>query len=245
MDQQIKVQAQDGKHIYGLFNESSAGRSDRLVVMAHGLTGRPHEFVNVTAMTAFTRAGYDVARIAFYSGFENARTLRECSIAQHADDLNTLIDHLKPNYDKVYATGHSYGGISLLTANPKDLHAASFWDSTFTPGWQNDVKPVPELDAFAYNNGQESLIGRAMYDEAAHLAANPPYDLAAQFRAPAQVALAKNNEKTGRNRAELFDALKVRKELVMISGANHTFTTGNSSRQLIQQTLRWFSTAQP
>ncbi len=236
----IAIPAVDGKTIYGLFNPAQAGKSDALVILAHGLTGRIREFLHIMAMRAFTAAGYDVARIAFYSGGDNARTMHDCTVDLHARDLNTFIDHFRPKYRRIFVAGHSYGGFSLLFANPA-VTAVSFWDATWTPGWQHEAVAVPELDCFIYPDGVNGLLGRAMYDEAMYYAANPPIMQAAQFQSPAQVILAQANEKPGRSRHQLFSALSIAdKELVWIDGADHQFTTGQTVEALISATQSWF-----
>lgn len=220
-------------------NQASLQRSKRLIVLSHGLTGRPREFIHVMAKRAFNAAGYDVARVAYYSGEENARTLRECTLEIQAKDLNTTLDHFRAHYPEIFIAGHSYGGLTLLIANPKAT-AVSFWDSTWTPGWTEEVASIPELNSFAFNNGQESLIGRAMFDEALEYAAHPPLELAKQFKAPAQVILAGQDAKPGRGRIELFNALSGVKELQIVKDADHQFTEGSSVEELIEHTLAWF-----
>jgi esterase/lipase len=241
MDQQIFIPSDDGKTICGLFNQADiAAPADRLVILVHGLTGRPREFLHVMAMRTFCDSGYDVARLSCYDGSPNARTLRSSTVDIHARDINTCVDYYRARYKNIFVAGHSYGGFSLLFANPA-VNAVSFWDATWTPGWYKDVQPVPVLDCFAFNNGQESLIGRAMYEEAANYAQNPPIETAANFKSPAQVILAMANEKPGRSREKLFEYLGVAdKELVKIDGADHQFTQGKTVELLTAATKSWF-----
>lgn len=240
MDQKISVPAHDGKIIYGLFNQSERGAADSIVILAHGLTGRVSEFLHIMAMRDFTAAGYDVARISFYDGWPGARKLRDCTVEIHARDLNGFIEYFRPRYKNIFVAGHSYGGFSLLFANPA-VSAVSFWDATWTPGWHKEAPHIPALDCFAFGAGQENLIGRAMYDEAEQYAENPPVHQAAHFRSPAQVVLAEANEKPGRSRELLFDALGIKdKELVKVKAADHQFTNGHTVEALIEATRSWF-----
>lgn len=240
MNNLISIPAHDKKVIWGVFDGAAGVRSESLVILAHGLTGRPLEFLQVMAARDFTASGYDVVRIAFYDGNIGARTLRESTLDLHARDLNTVVEHFRPMYKSIFIAGHSYGGFSLLFANPA-VNAASFWDATWTPGWHRDVSYIPEIDCYASNNGMECLIGRAMYEEAQHYVAHPPVENAANFRSPAQVILAQDNEKPGRDRHMLFDALGMKdKELIRVEGADHQFTRGNTVESLIQSTKSWF-----
>ncbi|MBP9049651.1 MAG: alpha/beta hydrolase [Alphaproteobacteria bacterium] len=241
-DQQISIPSYDGKTIYALFNQASiSSQSNSLVILAHGLTGHPREFLHVMAAREFVSCGYDVARISFYDGWPNARTLRNCTVDLHARDLNTFVNHYRQKYPNIFIAGHSYGGFSLLFANPS-VNAVSFWDSTWTPGWHKEVSYIQELDCFALNHGKENLIGRPMYEEADYYANNPPVDTASRFQSPAQVVLAGANEKLGRARDQLFQALGVTdKELIKIDKADHQFTQGRSVEHLITSTKSWFN----
>jgi len=239
MDQQFSLPTSDGKIIYGVFNQAGAVRSSRLLILSHGLTGRVREFIHVMTKRAFIAAGYDVVRFSYYSGEPKARSLRECTLSIHAKDLNIVVSHFRASYPKIFIAGHSYGGLTTLLANP-DANAVSFWDATWTPGWYKEVIKVPELNCFAFNHGQENLIGRAMFEEAEYFSANPAYKEAQKFRAPAQVVLADGDEKHGRNREELFNALGGIKELKMVKNADHQFTNEDSVEQLIGHSLAWF-----
>ncbi len=241
IDPSLSIPTPDGRTIYGFFNQAGPAHSDRLLILSHGLTGNTREFLHVMAKRSFTAHGYDVARFSYYHMQKGARKLRECTLATHAQDLNTVVEHFRSKYSKIFIAGHSYGGLTILFANPK-VTAVSYWDPTWTPAWQHEVIPKAEIKCFAMNTGQENLVGKDMLDEAANLALNPPYEKAREFNVPAQVVLAKGEEKPGRNRDGLFKALICTKELQWVDDADHEFTYGDSVEQLMGHALRWFNT---
>lgn len=233
----------DGYRIYGTLNRAGNNRAANLVLIAHGLTGHINEHLHMSARRFFNEKGYDVARFAFYEGAENARKLRDCTLQIHAEDLRSVIDYLKPRYEKVFAVGHSYGGLSLLIANP-DVEKASFWDSSFLPYetvWKESAEFVPELDCYKLNWECEYLIGRPMYEEARDLASGQAATWAENFQAPGQVVLAGANADKGRKiRTALYDALPAPKDFYEVEGAGHVFAEGDTVFDLLDATYRWF-----
>jgi esterase/lipase len=246
-DETIALDIGDGKKLYVVFNKHVTFGCRGLIILSHGLTGRFREHIHVVAQKAFNAAGYDVARIKYYDGADDARSLVECTAKIHGADLATAVKHFRPQYDQLFVAGHSYGGFTMPhafaidggeTFNP---NAVSFWDATFTPAWYKNAEHWPESDTFSYRNGQGPRMGRAMYDEAKFYNENPPVELYGAFTIPSQVVLALGNDKLGRGRMQVYESLtSCRKELVQIEGADHEFTFGDTDEQLIANTLRWF-----
>jgi pimeloyl-ACP methyl ester carboxylesterase len=246
-DQEFSIDLPDGKKLYFIFNQADQSIPHKgLLVLSHGLTGKPREFVHITAKNEFNNAGYDVVRVQYYGAPEDARDLVEYTAKIHGEDLAAVVQHFRPQYQKLFVAGHSYGGFAMAHAFAVDggktfnPNAVSFWDATFTPAWYQDAKHWPESGTYSYRNGQDPRMGQAMFDEAKFYNENPPYDLYGQFNIPAQVVLALENEKPGRGREEVFKALNCQKERVGINGADHQFTLGNTAQQLCHETLRWF-----
>lgn len=231
----------DGHRIYGLLNAAETGKADRLVILAHGLTGHPHEYIHEMAWRYFTRKGYDVARFAFYGQQKEARQLPDCTLAIHASDLNRVIEHFSRSYEKIFVCGHSYGGLTMLFSRPQ-VTAVSFWDSSFKPYgsfWKDEAKFVPELGCYAVHWGCVSLIGKGMYEEARNLTDAQADAMAAAFGVPAQVVFAGANE-AELDRYGLYEALSEPKEKQTISGADHCFYSGETVFDLLDKTNAWF-----
>jgi pimeloyl-ACP methyl ester carboxylesterase len=235
----FSIAADDGKAIYCTMNTALVG-SDRVIVIAHGLTGHANEAIHQTARRYFNAHGFDVVRMSFYCAEENARTLFDCTLDIHAQDMNTVVRHITPQYKKIYVIGHSYGGLTILFANP-DVTAVSLWDSSFVPSfWASDAKYIPELDCYKIGWGTENLIGKAMYEEGINLGEQDAVALANALRPPAQVILAAESFENV-NRHLLFQSLKVKKEEHDIVGADHCFNNGDTVFALLDKTTTWFN----
>ena len=241
-EEKFVVRASDGASIYGYINQAlEQGRSQRLVVFSHGLTGSPKEYHFKQGQRYFNDAGFDVVRFAYYAAEPGARRLQDCTAQIHATDLNTICDHFRDRYDELYIVGHSYGGLTILFAPPV-AKAYSFWDSAFVPYdslWRHGADYAPVLDRYVLHWSSDHLVGTAMVEEAKTLTAEKARALAGAIRVPSQVVIAGvDSEHLPRN--GLFDALRCRKSQVSLAAADHEFTAGETVFDLLDATRDWF-----
>lgn len=240
LESQLILKAADGKNILSILNRAKGGKSDRVIVLAHGLTGSGFESIHKMAQLYFNERGYDVVRIFFYSAVENGRNLKDTTAALHASDLNVLLAHLRSDYSKIYVAGHSYGGLTLLFAQP-EVTAIAFWDPSFCPWvefWQNEAVPLEGTNYKLKGWGVSSLIGASMLDEAAALTMADSHRFAASIHPPSLVVTAEYEARL--KRRELFDALSCEKSIYEVKGAGHCFFEGLTSQELYRVTLDWF-----
>ncbi len=240
MDTIIRTPAPDGAGVYAVYNPCGTQPAARAVVLAHGLTGNPNEYIHKTAQRHFNAAGYDVYRIAFYGPQADARKLHDCTLAIHAADLTLVLDAIRPKHKYLYCAGHSFGGLTLLIANPA-LSAAAFWDSSFTPwaaAWSARKVHDPVHDIFTVGWGMSIRISPAMYDEVRGIDARAE-GMAAAFRAPALVALADKGQENPRP-THLYDSLAGDKKLARFAQASHCFWEEDSAQNLAAATQNWF-----
>ena len=240
MEEQRNFKARDGKTIYYMYNQAGEKPSDRVIILGHGLTGHPYEYLHQIAYRHFNAQGYDTIRIAYYGEEKDARNLSECTIKTHADDLNNLIASIRGEYQKVFYCGHSYGGITALLANP-DINATAFWDSTYIPDFWDDFSTyLPELDCYRLDWGVEALTSKAMYEEAKKLTKDVMKEYAYQYKNPSIVCIAGANTAMSECRRGLFRDLPDPKKETTIDGATHCFFEKDTATELAQETLTWF-----
>jgi pimeloyl-ACP methyl ester carboxylesterase len=236
------VATQDGHLVHGILNCAADKPGQKAVVIAHGFACSQHEYLYEAAQRYFNAQGYDVIRFGFYGAGEKARRLEQCDLTTHAKDLNTVLDHFSPQYGALYLAGHSFGGLTALIANPENVCAVSFWDTTLYPDTrfaEEDVTFEPSLQAYHYRSFIDVLVGPAMVHEANNLDEGKLNALAAQFKKPAQFLFAGDGTVRSHEDA-FFAAIPGAKERAIIQGADHFFTNGNSAEQLLSQSLAWF-----
>ncbi|MGE4351796.1 MAG: alpha/beta hydrolase [Bdellovibrionales bacterium] len=240
-EEPFAIPTPDGKKIYGILNKSKSPNG-KTILISHGLTGHSGEYLHVTARNLFTQCGYDVVRFNYYDAPPDARKLEECTIQTHADDLNLVGAHVRKTSTNLYVVGHSYGGLTLIHANP-EVKALAFWDSSFFPYkvfWKDEA---PQLGGTTFYHicgwGCHNLINPAMIDFDRNMEESGIIALAKKIQTPSLVALA---EKSQENpvRTIIYDTLTCPKKLVDIAGANHIFSNGHTAYDLLQETIDWF-----
>lgn len=242
------IAADDIRIDYCLDMAAAERPAAKLALLIHGLTGHPFEYVHMTTVPQLNALGYDVARISLYGDHPQNRSLIDSTVQTHADDSNALISHLKDKYgyQHLYAAGHSYGGLTLLLANPAGLNAAAFWDASFTPYkafWKDNAHPCQFKERSCYTmrfDGVDQIFGEAMVQEAQKLDEQAE-SIARVFTAPALVILAGDNAENPL-RTHLYDALPPQhnKKLLDVAGANHCFYVNGTAQELAAATCDWF-----
>jgi esterase/lipase len=86
------------------------------ILLIHGLTGSPHEFIPVDQ--ALSAAGYHTRRVTLPGHGDNpAKRFHETSALELLDHCSAEYQKIAEEVDEVYIVGHSLGGIcTLLTA---------------------------------------------------------------------------------------------------------------------------------
>lgn len=242
IEQTFKIPSTDEKSIYYIKSQMSHSPARKIVLTAHGITGNPKEFIHQMARNYFLERGYDVCRMAFYWGENDARKLQECDLNIHAADMNQVIQTLKNDYDEIYVAGHSYGGTTLLYACP-EVNALAFWDPAALPSWPNKLMSFPDCQVQVYpSNGVMKIIGQKMIEEAKSFTSDFIIGNIKDIRSPSVVLLAEaeyiNNKET--NRKMIYDYLVCEKELHFIPEADHCFTYKMTITELLEKTYNWF-----
>ncbi len=240
MESSWTINLEDNTIIYGTKNSANKF-ADSAIFIVHGLTGHMNEYAIKRAADYF-HSSYDVYRFNLYDGEEGARQLINCSIKTHADDLNTVLSEFSGLYKKIFLIGHSYGGTTIMCANPSNITAVSLWDPSFNLNRiQKDFVQIPFVnnDYYVLNWGNSYLIGKDMYDEAGKLDENACINLAKDFLSPVQVIHA-------------GDGLYVNDEISYHSFGNknnirdivpdsvHCFYEKNTCDVLLDKTEKWF-----
>lgn len=236
----IFLDTPDGKQIFCIANQAGVAPSARVVVLSHGLTGGPNEYMHQAARDFFMARGYDVLRFAYYWIEPQCRKLEETTLAIHAQDLQTVLAHARQQYAEIFVCGHSYGGLTLLFANP-DVTALSFWDSAYRPGW---VSSSDMIDGKTYVKfgGKHTLMGQEMVAEAQRLLESPEEltAMAKAIQAPSQIVVAGDGDKQD-TLNDLLNALTCEKEMHVVADADHSFYHRATVQELLVHTDSWFT----
>jgi dienelactone hydrolase len=231
------------KHvIYGIKN-SAKGKPKGAVFIVHGLTGHMNEYQLKSAADYFAAQGFDAFRFNLYDGEKGARRLVDCTIKTHADDLNTVLKKFAKAYKKTFAIGHSYGGTTVMMAQPKALTAASLWDPTF------NLKRNQEMFDDSYKKltggfysldwGTTFLIGKAMHNHGFTLDEKACLAMAKNFNHPVQVIHAGDGFYI-KDKLSYHSVGHPKNRHDVVKGTTHCFYEGNTTAELLKKTHAWF-----
>ncbi|MEM8833710.1 MAG: alpha/beta hydrolase [Pseudomonadota bacterium] len=232
------VTARDSKDIFIRYAAANDNPDRKAVVLAHGICGQPEEYIHMFARNYFTEKGYDVYRMSFYDDGDNSRKIHTTTLLLQANDMNDVISHAKESHDKVYVCGHSYGGATILFANP-DTNATAFWDSSFdvTRFWK-DVKIIdgkPMTQSWRIN----MLFNPEMMEHANSQSTENMESLAQSISSPSVVITALKHDMVDQSK-NIFKSLTCEKEYHEIANAKHRFTQGDTALELYNATHQWF-----
>lgn len=237
------IQSSKEYEIEGRTDFADHNPDKKCFIIVHGYCGSMYEHMHVAAAQFFCENGYDVIRFNLQS--QNYK-LRDCTLDTHAHYLNTVLDQLCSPYQKIYISGHSYGGPTVMTAQPKQAQAICLWDPSFNLPALWETMDTHDHNDFTILNfdGNEVLAGKAMVHEGRN-----KYDtdmclaLSEQLNCPIQVINASEGEE--------FEVYKIDQKSwhsaghekncrIVIPNSDHNFTKGNTLDQLIEKTYEWF-----
>jgi len=238
-EHKLTLPTADGKTIYGV---RTGDTTKPAVVVVHGLTGHMYEHQFKRAAELW-QTDFCVYRFALYGGEEDARNLIDCTLQTHADDFAVVVADVATRHRKVFAVGHSYGGPTIMLANPSGLTAVSLWDPSYDLTWAEEafLQPFPSLpNVYAMQWGVTSLIGQAMREHALQLDTLACRALAEAASFPIQVIMAGDGEYI--QQGESYDShcpYPHRRDVV--AGTMHCFYEHDTATEVAHLTANWFN----
>lgn len=124
-EQTIFIDLPGGLRLKGVLR----GSLDRpLVIMLHGLPGYGNELLQYLGSKYLSEQGFATFRAFLYAYDKRTRDLADCTVDIHAADLDVVVDYFREKgVEKIFAEGHSYGGLTILRSKSR-LDGAVLWD---------------------------------------------------------------------------------------------------------------------
>jgi len=242
MEKYLKIKTSDGKSIYGTLNTGKAGMRkpsspNSLIIFVHGFTGHMNEHFLYNSAHFFPERGFDTFRFNLYSFENDSRKLIDCTISDHINDLNTVIDYFIKKYKKIYAIGHSLGGLVVIHSRHPALKALVLWEpSQEAKDMCKGFKYVKEIDSYVDSSNVDIVVGKNFVNNANTL--SPIKDVLQTLTIPIKIIGAElEGAKIAKNL--YFANANSPKELCVIKGSGHTFDEGDSEEELFAETLNF------
>lgn len=234
----------DGLKIKGIIRGTL---KDSVAVLIHGRPGSGNELLQYLGARYLYERGISTLRLFMYDFDPNTRNLMDCNLQTHVDDFEIVVEKLRmQKVNKVFAVGHSYGGLTILKSNAK-LDGAVLWDPSHGSWWAENRSalyetefPEKELDKYVIGTAGPGWVYPAAgleYDK--HLGdtsglavKNYPLKIISAGRG----ALTDLGEK-------YYMVAKEPKSHIIIKGAGHGFEESDEIMlKLFKETANWFTT---
>jgi alpha/beta superfamily hydrolase len=219
------------------------------VIFFHGFTGDRMEshWLFVKCSRALERAGIASLRFDFYGSGESEGEFRDVTLQGEISDARAAVEFFRRQRGidprRLGICGLSLGGtIAASVAGPARARALVLWAALAHPAElralaKRTTRPVPGHDgAREYSAHEVSARFLANIEKVA------PLNSIARFKEPTLIIHPEQDEFLPLSHPEdYFQAAGAAlKEKVIISGADHTFTSLAWEREVIGRTVEWF-----
>lgn len=222
------------------------GSYDRpMVVIVHGRPGSGNDLLPYLFARYLHQQGISSLRLFMYDFLKNTRNLIDCDLETYASDLDTVAKILRSKgVPKLYAVGHSYGGLTILKASEK-FDSVVLWDPTHGLVYQEkpDVSTYGEFPEEEYGNiivvptGSGFIRSKKAKAEDENL--GDTTDLAKGKAYPLKIISAGKGAMTHLGK-KYIDAADSPKEHVVIDEAHHSFEDSDEIvGRLFQESAGW------
>ncbi len=242
MEKQIKIKIPKTKlYIYGKLRGSL---KKPLFIIVHGLPGNMDEHFYYAAREWFARRGYATFGFNLYDWHKDARELIHSTLRSHGFDLDVIVSYFrKRGVKKIYVSGHSYGGATILMSPKKAFTAAVLWDPGFGISFTKKRygfpggKHVSQIRGYLMRWGVTVIIGEKMAKEADQLDWN---SLTKGWKVPVKI-IAAGKGVLVRGARQYLKSAQGPKQLVIVPGATHYFNDREGMEERVfSETEKWF-----
>jgi len=213
-----------------------------VVVMMHGRSGMANSLLQYLGARYLAEQGFSTLRLFMYAPEINCRSILDCTLGTHVADFDTVIEYLRSRDVKtIFATGHSYGGMTILRSHMY-LDGAVLWDPSHGSYWQEHTnEPVSEkiIDNMVIGTlGKGYVLPKKLWEHERTVGDTTYWAVGKGY--PLEIISAGDSPLAplGKRYAEVAD--KPSKHVVL-SNAHHQFEDSDEvMEQLLKETANWF-----
>jgi dienelactone hydrolase len=251
MEQLIEFDNRAGHRLRGMLHQPDVSGEPRPpgVVLLHGFTGDRMEshWLFVKTSRALARAGIASLRFDFFGSGESDGEFREASLETEVADAQDAADFLRRESgmdpERLGIMGLSLGGaIAALVAEPLRARALVLWSAVahlplMRRFAESFARPLPGADGDAEYGGHR--VSHKFLDAADRL---DPLAGVAAFTGPTLIIHPERDEHLPLTHPAdyLRSSGAAIKEKVIVSNADHTFTSVVWETEAIGRTVEWF-----
>ncbi|MBP9667381.1 alpha/beta hydrolase [Candidatus Saccharibacteria bacterium] len=237
----FEISLADGKKLHGILRGTLDANS-RVVVMMHGLIGSPKSLLLYLGSRFLHERGYTTLALYMYSYGSEYRDAIDCTLETHIADFKECVAYLQGlKVDKIFAIGHSYGGLTILGSNV-GIDGAVLWDPSHGLAWSNggDVKRnwSEKSDHMLISvDGPGSM--RPIGAQKLNQSLGDTSQLASSISYPVEI-ISGDKSVIYKFQHLYVDAIPTKKNFVTIPNAGHSFDESDEMLlQVFENTAKW------
>ena len=167
MNKNISIKTNDNFIIEWTLDFTST-KSDKLIIFVHWLYADKDEEFYIDSSNYFTIRWFNVFRFNLYWEWNNVRRLNDVDLSVNSNDLNSVIDFLKPNYNDIYLVWHSLWASAILNIDTSIISKIVLWDPS---AWlskeekNEDMTYNKDKKDYIVHRGEDFSISKAMVED--------------------------------------------------------------------------------
>lgn len=235
MQKEVYIKTTEKKTIFGVL-DTPKWKSKGLIIFVHWLTDNLDSHMLPNSAKYFTKKWYTTYRFNLYGERKQERKLKEANLKNHINDLNMVINHFERTSQKIFLVGHSFGGLTILYANTKDIVWIILRDASIGgKELLDDVMHDTQNRSYSIDRGDgyKHLIWPKMYKD---FLIDPQKHLMqiSKIHLPIKIICAEKwLQKAGK---KYYKTTNDPKEICIIEWASHCFNEENKENQLFAET---------
>lgn len=243
MQKEVCINITNKKTIFGTL-DTPKEKSKGLIIFVHGLTDNFESHMLPNSAKYFTKKWYTTYRFNLYGEKKQERKLKETSLKNHIEDLNRVIKHFEETTHKIFLVGHSFGWLTILYANIKNIAWIILRDASIGgKELLDDVTYDTKAGSYSIDRGDgyKYIIGQKMYKD---FLVDPKQHLMqiSKIYVPIKIICAEKwLQKAGKKyyKAAYYKTANNPKELCVITWASHCFDEQGKEEKLFAETYDW------
>lgn len=242
LERNINIPLRDGKKLHAILR-GDINPDTPVVIMMHGRPGSGNELLQYLGARYLFEDGLTTLRLFMYNFGQEYRDLLDCTLDTHIQDFEDAVAYLRDKgVKKVFAIGHSYGGITIL-GSKAGLDGAVLWDPShglaytapefdspdFSEITHDDI--IVGVNGYGYINSTQTEVYNRILGDTTAWAKDKNYPL--KFILASAGPLAKYSKR-------YYDVASEPKALVEMKDAHHSFEDSDEVMEcLFRESAEW------
>lgn len=239
-EKRLNFKNSKGNKLVGVLNQT--GVKNWILVMAHGFTSNKNtkNFVKLSKMLG--KKGVSSFRFDFFGHGDSEGGFADITISEAVDDILHAIKFVKKlGYKNIGLLGSSFGGISSIIAASKTPNlsllalkspVSDYWKLEKERYTNKELREWKDQGFKEYENDGKFM--KLSYSFIEDFKNNDAYKAAKNIKVPTLIVHGDTDNDVPYSQSQKLAKILPDARLVTIKGADHRYTTGNTTEEMLQ-----------